>query len=143
MSFNDMTLIELKKIAEEFGVDSPVKITKQKMIDLLNEEGVNYDVYKHFDKIGKDAEDKKAQEEQAQQQQQQFQQQQFQPPQYFAPRNILIKMDRANYSYQVGRFMFTEQHPYIAMTEAEANYIFANHAGFRMATPHEVQQFYS
>jgi hypothetical protein len=140
MSFNEMTLIELKKVAEEFGVDSPVKITKQRIIDLLAEEGVTYDVYKHFDKLSKDAEDKKAAQEQ---QQQNIQVQQFQPPQYFAPKNILVKMDRANFSYQAGRYNFTQEHPYVAMTEAEANYIFATETGFRMATPHEVQQFYS
>lgn len=144
MSFNDMTLIDLKKVAEEFGVDSPVKITKQKLIDMLAEEGVTYDVYKHFDKISKDAEEKKAaQQEQQVQQQQMIQMQQFQQPQFYAPRNILVKMDRSNLSYQTGRYVFTQEHPYVAMPEQDATEIFATESGFRMANPAEVQSFYS
>jgi hypothetical protein len=54
MSFQDMKLVELKAIAESFGVDTPTKITKNQIIDLLTEEGVTYEMYAHFDKIEKE-----------------------------------------------------------------------------------------
>jgi len=135
MSFNDMTLIDLKRIADDFGVESPTKITKQKLIDLLFEEGVTYDVYAHFDKLSKDASEKQEEE------------MQFVPaPQIinsFMQNTILVKMDRANLSYQVGRYIFTQDHPFVAMTQEDANVLFSTEQGFRVANPIEAQQFYS
>lgn len=132
-----MTLIELKKVADDFGVDSPVKITKQKLIDLLAEEGVTHDVYVHFDKLSKDAEKK-------QEERQQFVPVQYAPaPQFFAPRTILVKMDRENLSYQVGKYLFTREHPFVSMPEWDATFLFSTETGFRVANPIEAQQFYS
>lgn len=138
MSFNDMTLIDLKKIADDFGVESPVKITKQKLISLLEEEGVTHSVYEHFNKLGKETEERKP-----------MQQENivFQSPETFTyavqqPR-YLVKMERDNFSFQAGRFSFSKEHPYVAMSEAEANDLFARYSGFRLATPQEVQNFYA
>ena len=138
MSFNEMTLVELKKIAEEFGVDAPVKITKNKLIEIMQEEGVTYEIYSHFDKIEKDKQEQEAQEQE--QQQVSYQTNYYQPQ---PARNTVVKMERLNPSYQVGRYTFTQQHPYVAMSEQEAQAIFNMETGFRLATPAEVQNFYS
>jgi hypothetical protein len=52
-------------------------------------------------------------------------------------------MDRANPSFSVGRYVFTQEHPFVAMSERDAQYIFDNQSGFRPATPREVQEFYN
>lgn len=131
-----MTLIDLKKVADDFGVESPTKITKQNLINLLSEEGVTYDVYVHFDKLSKDKEDKKEREVQ-------FTQPALPQANYFTQRTILVKMDRENPSYQVGRYIFTKDHPFVTMPENDANWLFSTETGFRVANPIEAQQFYS
>jgi hypothetical protein len=52
-------------------------------------------------------------------------------------------MERPNASYMVGRYTFTQEHPFVAMPINDAQYIFDTEAGFRMATPAEVQSYYS
>lgn len=138
MSFNDMTLIELKKIADDFGVDSPAKITKQKLIDMLGEEGITHDIYLHFDKLSRDTEERQERE-------MEFAQPVVPQVNYFTPisRTILVKMDRENPSYQVGRYIFTKEHPFVTMPEIDANWLFSTETGFRVANPLEAQQFYS
>jgi hypothetical protein len=56
---------------------------------------------------------------------------------------VLVKMDRENPRYDVMGYTFTEQNPYIAMPENRAQKIFDSQEGFRLATPREVQEFYS
>jgi len=56
---------------------------------------------------------------------------------------VLVKMERHNPSYQTYGHTFTREHPFIAMSEKDAQLIFDNEEGFRMATPKEVQDFYS
>ena len=56
---------------------------------------------------------------------------------------ILVKMTRNNYRYDIAGFTFTKEHPYVAMEESKAQQIFDREAGFRVATPREVQEFYS
>ena len=52
-------------------------------------------------------------------------------------------MDRANPSYDVHGYTFTQLHPFIAMSEDEAQRIFDTEVGFRLATPKEAQEFYN
>jgi len=130
MSFNNLKLVELKGIAEEFGVDMPQKISKNDLVLLLEEEGVSYEMYENFNNATKDEEglQKDIQEKFAKLKDES---------------TLLVKMDRPNFSYQVGPYTFTMQHPYIAMPESHAQRIFDREQGFRPATPREVQDFYS
>ena len=57
--------------------------------------------------------------------------------------SVLVKMERTNHSYQVGGYTFTDQHPFVAMPEENAQQIFDRQTGFRLATPREAQEFYS
>jgi len=52
-------------------------------------------------------------------------------------------MERHNPSYQTYGHVFTREHPFVAMSEKDAQLIFDNEDGFRMATPKEIQEFYS
>jgi len=140
MSFDTLTLIDLKKIAEDFGVESPTKITKKALIDLLHEDGVTYEIYAHFDKISKDKEETKREEEEMQAQ---FYINQPAAAQSNQTNTVLIKMERNNSSYQVGRYTFTQEHPFVAMPVWDAQYIFDTESGFRLATPSEVQGYYN
>ena len=56
---------------------------------------------------------------------------------------VLVKMERMNHSYQTNGYTFTQDHPYVAMTEKEAQGIFDSQPGFRLATPREAQEYYA
>jgi hypothetical protein len=52
-------------------------------------------------------------------------------------------MERANHRYDAMGFTFTSTHPFVAMSEEQAQEIFDREEGFRLATPKEVQDFYN
>jgi hypothetical protein len=52
-------------------------------------------------------------------------------------------MTRANFRYDIMGHTFTKDHPYVAMSEEDAQAIFDKEEGFVMATPKEVQEFYN
>ena len=128
MSFDTMKINELKGLAESFGVDTENAKTKKELIAALSEEGVTYEAYAKF--AGAETVelkiDKKKEKEILQPQ-----------------KTILVKMDRMNHSYQAMGYTFTQQHPFVAMSEDDAQRIFDTQTGFRMATPREAQEFYS
>jgi hypothetical protein len=130
MSFNNLKLADLKLVAENFSVDLPEKISKNDLVLLLEEEGVSYEMYESFNNAAKDEVTLDEEEQQRAE----------------ALRNeptLLVKMDRSNFSYQVGPYTFTLDHPFIAMPESHAQKVFDTEKGFRPATPREVQDFYS
>jgi hypothetical protein len=129
MSFKDLKLSELKVIAESFGVEVPEKITKNAVILLLQEEGVSYQDYERFAKIENENLEIPTEE--------------TQPLILKNEKTILVKMDRANFSYQIGPVTFTNEHPFMAVPESFAQQVFDHHEGFRPATPREVQEYYS
>jgi hypothetical protein len=129
MSFTSMKIDELRKIAETFGVDYEQAKNKQDLIALMGEDGVTYDMYEKFTKaesVKQESASKPIKEEQVSQQD-----------------LVLVKMDRMNPRYDVMGYTFTEKNPFIAMPEKKAQKIFDTQEGFRLATPREVQEFYS
>ena len=131
MSFETLKIAELKKIAEDFGVEIDGLKNKTDIIAALSEEGVTWSVYeKTLEKLKE--EDDMATEVVAK------------------PVNkkvnpedtLLVKMERHNYSYETHGFTFTKEHPYAAMDKDTAQEIFDKEEGFRLATPKEVQEFY-
>ena len=129
MSFDTMKVQELREVAESFAVELPVKIAKQKLILLLEEEGITYDTYKRF------FDSEKVEPELAPAPRPQ-------PVDVNSPGVVLVRMDRDNMSYQFGNFVFTKDHPFVPMTENDAQLIFDTLEGFRLATPREAQEFY-
>lgn len=59
------------------------------------------------------------------------------------PTDILVKMDRQNPHYEVCGKVFTKDHPFVLMSEVEAQRIFDTEHGFRVATPREASEYYS
>jgi hypothetical protein len=129
MSFDTLKVKELRDIADAFAVEVPTKITKQELILLLEEEGVNYDTYQRFsdsEKVEVDpGPDPRPQAIDA-----------------TSPGVALVKMVRSNMSYQIGNYVFSQEHPFVPMPEDHAQRLFDSIQGFVLATPREVQEFY-
>jgi hypothetical protein len=130
MSFDTLKVSELKKVADSFGVDLPEKATKQAILLELEDNGITYDMYAKFSGSEKEElednspkENKKAKLTKA--------------------NTILVRMDKANPSYNIYGYTFTQEHPFIAMSEDDAQRIFDTEPGFRPATPREAQEFYN
>ena len=130
MSFDTLKVAELKVIATDFAVDTEGLKNKKDIIAALAEEGVTWSVYQNtLEAIERDTEeieilpkfDPKAQPEDT----------------------VLVRMTRANMRYDIHGHTFTKDHPFVAMSEEDAQKIFDSEEGFRLATPKEVQDFYN
>lgn len=133
MSFDTLKVSELKKIAEDFAVDVDSLKGKQDIIAALSEEGVTWSVYQQtIKKIEEESEDMSIEVLPK-----------FDPKAEQSADSVLVKMDRDNYRYDIQGFTFTKEHPYVAMHKDKAQAIFDKEEGFRLATPTEVQSFYS
>jgi hypothetical protein len=131
MSFDTLKVAELKKIAEDFAVDTASLKNKNDIIAALSEEGVTWAVYQQTIKnIEDDTEEIEILPR-------------FNPKQDLAEDTVLVRMTRENFRYDILGFTFTKQHPFVAMHKDKAQAIFDKEEGFRPATPKEVQDFYS
>lgn len=131
MSFDTLKVGELRAIAEDFAVDTEGLKNKQDIIAALSEEGVTYAVYA---KTLKDVEDAKEEIEILPV---------FDPKQERSEDTVLVMMTRANFRYDIMGHTFTNTHPFVAMNKDAAQQIFDKEEGFRLATPKEVQDYYS
>ena len=131
MSFETLKLSELKKIAEDFGVDIENKKGKTDIIASLSEEGVTWAVY---EKTLEDIDNSKEEIEVLPK---------FDIKKVQDKDSVLVRMERPNFRYDTMGYTFTQQHPFIAMSEDDAQAIFDREEGFRLATPKEAQEFYS
>lgn len=132
MSFTELKTTDLKKVAETFGVDLNGSKTKQEIIVLLEEEGITYQMYNKFTTTEKEEIEVP-----------EFEKKQREKKIMKTVNAVLVKMDRSNHSYNVGAYTFTQEHPFVAMSETEAQRIFDTQAGFRLATPREAQEYYA
>lgn len=131
MSFDTLKVAELKQIAEDFAVDVADQKGKKDIIAALAEEGVTWAIYQKSKAIEEEelemnetlpkAAPKAVKEEDV----------------------VLVKMNRANFSYEIMGHRFTKEHPFIAMDKDTAQAIFDKEEGFVLATPAEVQEFYN
>jgi hypothetical protein len=134
MSFETLKVAELRKIAEDFAVDTDGIKSKADIVAALAEEGVTWSVYQKTVKDIEEAAEEFADTEEILPR--------FNPD--AQPENtVLVRMTRENFRYDVIGFTFTKEHPFIAMTEDNAQEIFDKEEGFRLATPKEVQEYYN
>jgi len=133
MSFTDLKITELRKVADSFAIDASELKTKQEIIAALEEEGISYQMYAKFDNAEK--QDIEVPEFEKQKREKKIMSK--------TANQVLVKMERNNHSYQVGVFQFTQEHPFLAMSEADAQKIFDTEQGFRLATPREAQEYYA
>ena len=133
MSFTDLKVTELRKVADSFAIDASELKTKPEIIAALEEEGITYQMYNKFDTAEK--QDIKVPESEKQKREKKIMSK--------TSNQVLVKMERNNHSYQIGVYTFTQEHPFLAMSEKEAQSIFDTEAGFRLATPREAQEYYA
>jgi isopentenyldiphosphate isomerase len=129
----DLKVAELRKVADEFGVEYPPKESKVLLIARLAEEGVTEESYARF----AEAEDVTEQEVAAIPVKASYKKA---TP---AEDEILVYMQRENGTYETFGHKFTKEHPFIAMSPKDAQEIFDNEVGFHVATPAQVQEYYS
>ena len=130
MSLESMKLAELKKIAEEFAVDIDSVKTKAEVLAALAEEGVTSDLINNLKAVKKE---------------------EIPPAPVFAnaeefnqdPSSTLVKMERKNKSYETFGYSFSQEHPFVSMSMDAAMEILDTQEGFRLATPREVNEYYS
>jgi len=132
MSFTDLKITELRKVADSFAIDAKELKTKQEIIAILEEEGISYQMYAKFNKAEK--EEIKVPENEKKKREQKIMK---------TANQILVRMVRDNHSYQTGGYEFTQEHPFVAMSETDAQRIFDTQEGFRIATPREAQEYYA
>lgn len=129
MSFSNMKVSDLKEVADYFAVDLEGVKGKPAILAALEEEGISYEMYSKFldaEKAEPDILPKQQKKE--------------------VPENanvVLVRMERENPSYEINGYVFTREHPYVAMPEEDAEFLFETQEGFRMATPREVQEYYN
>ena len=133
MSFDTLKVAELRKIADDFAVDTEGLKNKNDIIAALAEEGVTWSVYnKTINKIEEETEDML--EEILPK---------FDPKAEQPENTVLVRMTRDNFRYDIMGFTFTKEHPFVAMVSDKAQEIFDKEEGFRLANPKEVQDYYS
>ncbi len=131
MSFETLKLSEIKKVAEDFGVDIETLKNKNDIIAALADEGVTWSIYqKTIDAVAQAAEEIEVLPK-------------FDPKKNQDKDSVLVKMERANHRYDTMGSTFTQKHPFVAMSEDQAQKIFDKEEGFRLATPKEAQDFYN
>jgi hypothetical protein len=130
MSFDTLKVAELKEIAEEFAVDTDGLKNKKDIVAALAEEGVSWSIYQKTKQDILDA----------------VEEIEILPkfnPALQPEDSVLVRMTRSNMRYDILGKTFTQDHPFVAMSEEDAQEIFNIEEGFRLATPKEVQEFYS
>ena len=135
MSFETLKVAELRKVAEDFAVDTDGLKNKADIVAALTEEGVTWSVYqKTVEDIKKSADEFSEDAEEI-------------LPRFnldSQPENtMLVRMTRENHRYDILNYTFTKEHPFVAMTSENAQEIFDKEEGFRLATPKEVQEYYA
>lgn len=131
MSFTELKLPDLKKVAGSFGVDISDIKSKNEIVARLQEEGITWQMYDKFNNADKeeikvpDIKQKKG------------------ASTMNKGNAVLVKMERDNHSYQTTGYTFTSEHPFVSMPELDAQNIFDTQVGFRLATPREAQEFYA
>ena len=131
MSFDTLKVAELKQIAEDFAVDIAEQKGKKDIIAALAEEGVTWAIYQKF----KDIEEEELEMNETLPK--------AAPKVVKEEDMVLVKMTRANFSYEIRGYTFTKEHPFVAMDKDTAQAIFDKEEGFVLATPAEVQEFYN
>jgi hypothetical protein len=131
MSFDKLEKPDLLKIADEFGVELEDAKTEAEIVSRLDEDGVTWEMAKGMipalaEKFGEVEEVVAKEEAKAKAKE---------------PK-VLVKMDRANASFEVRGHKFTQKNPFAIMAETDALYVIKNVEGFRRAAPEEAEEFY-
>jgi len=131
MSFETLNKPVLLQVAEDFAVDVKATDNKATIIAALVEDGVTWDMYKAAFPDPEDEPDVTPEAPVAEK-----------PAVVREVPKVLVKMERQNPRFEIRGYTFSKQHPFVPVTEEDANYIISHLDGFRIAMPQEAQDFY-
>ena len=131
MSFTDLKVSDLRKVADTFAVELGTEKSKAVIIAQLEEEGITYQMYEKF--LGAEKEEIEVPEVEKKKREKTLK----------TEDTMLVKMERQNHSYQTMGYTFSSEHPFVAMSTVDAQRIFDTEKGFRVATPREAQEYYA
>lgn len=134
--FETLKKAELLRAAEEFGVEVAEGAKKADIILALDTDGVTWEMYQEAFPEDEPEKEEPVNEE---------------PKPVSIPTQegktasgqVLIKMVRANPTYQIRGYTFTRRHPFVLVDTESANYLIENAEGFRVASPREAEEYYS
>lgn len=131
MSFEKLEKEDLLKIAEEFGVEVNDKARPATLARAIVDDGVTLEMAKKTlpelaEKIDAAADAAKADDAAKKADETQ----------------ILVKMERANRTFQIRGVTFTQDNPFALMAESDALWVVKNVEGMRRADPEEAAEFY-
>lgn len=135
-NFNELNKEELKAVADQFGstIDK-VRFTKAQIIATLTEDGVTPQLY---NSILAPADPDLAELDDAP-----LDRPAASPTEGVDEDElVLMRMTRKNHSYEVRGYRFTQQHPFVLVSEDDAEYLTSKGGGFRPATRKEIKEFY-
>lgn len=137
MSFNTLKKPQLLAVAEGFGVDAGEKPTVESLKAAIAEaDYITWD--EAVDLLKKEdlwTEEDTAKEEEAKAE--------VAAEKAARPKDTVLRMLRANKSYEIFGYSFTQANPYALMTSEEAEAVTdLDPEGFRYASPKEVAEFY-
>ncbi|AXH67248.1 hypothetical protein SEA_WOFFORD_52 [Streptomyces phage Wofford] len=131
MSYNKMKVDELRELADAYAVDVDPSDNKTVIINKLVESGVTFDYHQR-------------QVDQAEKAEKITPKPVFdEPAEDDGNQRILLRMTRANGTFEVRGAKFTQTNPYALVAERDADFIMEKYEGFRIASPREVKEFYS
>lgn len=139
MSFKDMDKKDLLAVAESFGVEVDGRRGVEYIITELMENGVDYQTYLDARREAEETSfDDPTPEATV------FEPDVDKKPKSFSSRTreVLLKMNRENPTFEIRGVKFTKAHPFAVVNETDANYILETVEGFRIASPAEAQEFY-
>jgi len=135
MAFADMRLAELRDVCEKFGVEYEPGANKKDLLNLLEVDGVDFATWEKLYSPNPEAiSNNKAKADDKTRV--------MAATQRFSGQTVL-KMTRKNPTFEVNGKFFTRDHPFVAMTEQEAQEIIDLVDGFQVASPREVEEYYS
>ena len=149
MSFNQLKKDLLRQVAEDFAVDVEDDATKDQIIAALAADGVTWDMYKKAFPDEEDQDDAKPKttddvDDEDDEDDDEADSKEDARKQYKKKSSlVLLKMTRSNGTYEVRGHRFTRDHPYLPVSEDDANFILDNIEGFKIATPREAEEYYS
>lgn len=156
MALGKLKKADLLAAAEHYGVDVDETSTNAELVASLYEEGVTDEVYaKDFENepaentvTTKDAAPKKeaggeptlTEEDLAENNEDAIAEPVVED---FRGKRYLIKMERKNPLFEIGKHRFTQDRPFAVVSAKEAQEILTKYEGFRQAFPDEAESFYS
>jgi hypothetical protein len=139
MAFKQLHKDVLIQVAEDFAVELPFekdddKLTKNVIVKALDDDGITWKMYKEAFPDPEDQEEVVKDDEPQTEAAAEFK---------AAPQKVLVKMSRPNGTFEIRGYKFTKDHPFLPVDADDADYLVNNQEGFGIATPREVEEYYS